>query len=218
MIGPRRLAGLSPDPHVALTYDDGPDRHSTPYLLDLLAEHDVHATFFLLGAYAAAERALLTRMVDEGHELAIHGWSHTCVARLSPARLRRELREAKATVAGLTGQPVRWYRPPYGVLAPGTVRAAEAVGLRTVLWSAWGRDWERRATPERVARSVGRTLRPGGTVLLHDTDRTATAGSWRTTLGATGLLLADRRVPWGPLRDHWADHRADHRAERSVAP
>lgn len=212
----RRLAGISTEHHVALTYDDGPDRHSTPYLLDVLAARDVRATFFLLGAHAAAERDLLSRMVDEGHELAVHGWTHTCVARVSQVRLRHDLRAAKELVEDLSGRPVRWYRPPYGVLPPGTRRSAEAVGLETVLWSAWGRDWERRATPERVVGTLRRTLRPGGTILLHDTDRTASPGSWRSTLGATELILADPPAPLGPLGDHWADHGADYGADHGA--
>jgi peptidoglycan/xylan/chitin deacetylase (PgdA/CDA1 family) len=100
---------------------------------------------------------------------------------------------------------VLWYRPPYGVLTTEALVAAHAVGLRTVLWSAWGRDWERTASPESVAHRVSATLRPGGTVLLHDSDRTSAPGSWRATLGASDLLLADwstRGFDVGPLRDH----------------
>jgi len=105
----------------------------------------------------------------------------------------------------VTGTEVRWYRPPYGVLTTEALVAAHAAGLRTVLWSAWGRDWERAATPESVAHRVASALRPGGTVLLHDTDRTSAPGSWRATLAASGLLLADwadRGYDVGPLRDH----------------
>jgi hypothetical protein len=85
--------------------------------------------------------------------------------------------------------------------------SADRAGLRTVLWSAWGRDWERRATPASVSALVTRQLRPGGTVLLHDSDRTSAPGSWRTTLGATAALVEQWQAhEWavGPLRDHWS--------------
>ena len=100
---------------------------------------------------------------------------------------------------------MRWYRPPYGVLTAEALVAARSAGLRTVLWSAWGRDWERSATAESVAHRVSAALRPGGTVLLHDSDRTSAPGSWRATLAASDLLLTDwsmKGYDVGPLRDH----------------
>ena len=204
------LAGLGAAPHVALTYDDGPDPASTPFFLDLLARHGRTATFFVLGRYAAAHPELVVRIAREGHELAVHGWDHGCVGTKRPGRLRREVRDTAELLTGLTGQPVRWYRPPYGVLTTEALVAARAAGLRTVLWTAWGRDWEAGATPARIVATVERRLAPGGTLLLHDTDRTSAPGSWERTLVASGTLLdrwdRDRAVV-GPLRDHWAPTR-----------
>jgi len=200
---PDRLSGTGDRPHVALTFDDGPDPVSTPHFLDLLAAHDVRATFFLLGRYAADEPRLLQRMVREGHELAVHGWTHRCVALVRPAALATQLRATRQVIEDHTGRAPRWYRPPYGVLTPYAQRAAHDAGLETVLWSAWGRDWERRATPERVVATVRRDLRPGGTVLLHDSDRTSAKDSWRVTLAATEHLLLEARTPVGTLEEHW---------------
>ncbi|GAA1152018.1 polysaccharide deacetylase family protein [Nocardioides aquiterrae] len=200
---PDRLSGNSNRRHIALTFDDGPDPASTPHFLALLERHGVRATFFLLGRHAAAEPDLLRRMVGEGHELAVHGWTHRCTALLPPQALREQLRAARDVVEEAARAPVRWYRPPYGVLAPWTVRVAADLRLETVLWSAWGRDWERRATPSRIVSTVRRELRPGGTVLLHDTDRSSAKDSWRATLAATELLLRDRATPFGPLAEHW---------------
>jgi peptidoglycan/xylan/chitin deacetylase (PgdA/CDA1 family) len=104
--------------------------------------------------------------------------------------------------------PVRWYRPPYGLVTPTGWWAAGRAGLRTVLWSAWGRDWERRATPSSVTRLVTAQLRPGGTVLLHDSDRTSAVGSWRTTLVATEELVVRWRqsgLEVGGLDSHWSE-------------
>jgi peptidoglycan/xylan/chitin deacetylase (PgdA/CDA1 family) len=210
-IGPLRrraspmLSGIGPLHRVALTFDDGPDSRSTPSFLDLLDRYDVRATFFLLGEHVTTHRHLVGRMAQSGHELAVHGWDHTCVLRKRPSALREELRRTSALLEDLTGDPVHWYRPPYGVLSTPALLAARDVGLQTVLWSAWGRDWERRATPTGIARTVERALRPGGTVLLHDTDRTSAPDSWRRTLAASDVLLADwahRGMPTGPLGAH----------------
>ena len=212
-IGPLRravapgLAGVSQRHHVALTYDDGPDPVSTPAFLALLAEHDVRATFFLLGEHAVRHPALVREIAGAGHELAVHGWTHRATPTLPPGALARQVRRAAVTIEDVSSTPVHWYRPPYGVLSTETLLAGRSAGLRSVLWSAWGRDWEPTATPERVVRTVGRTLRPGGTVLLHDTDRTAAPESWRVTLAATRTLLEEWRavhLPVGPLSQHWA--------------
>ena len=101
------LAGLGAAPHVALTYDDGPDPASTPFFLDLLARHGRTATFFVLGRYAARHPELVVRIAREGHELAVHGWDHSCVVTKRPGRLRREVRETAELLTGLTGEPVR---------------------------------------------------------------------------------------------------------------
>jgi peptidoglycan/xylan/chitin deacetylase (PgdA/CDA1 family) len=203
---PARLSGVSSSGHVALTFDDGPDTRSTPAFLDLLADRDVRATFFLLGRYADAAPMLVRRMADEGHEVAVHGWTHRSVVRIGPRRLAGELRATKSLLEQLTGRRVLWYRPPYGILTTPALVAARSAGLTTVLWSDWGVDWRRDRTPAQVVATVTRGLRPGGSVLLHDSDRTSTPGSWRTTLAATSALLdvlRSRGVPVGPLAEHW---------------
>jgi peptidoglycan/xylan/chitin deacetylase (PgdA/CDA1 family) len=203
---PDRLSGISPEHHVALTFDDGPHPLSTPAFLELLAEHDVRATFFLLGRYAAESPDLVRRMADAGHEVAVHGWTHRCVAWLGTRRLLSDLRTTRAIIERSCGVTVRWYRPPYGVLTTPALVAARATGLTTVLWSDWGVDWRRGRTPQQVLGTLTRGLRPGGTVLLHDTDRTCAPGSWRTTLAATARLLDQletQGIPAGPLAEHW---------------
>jgi len=180
-------------------------RRLTPKFLDLLDRHGVTATFFLLGAHVERHRDVVRDLHARGHELAVHGWDHRCVAWKRPGRLVDDLRRTVSALTTLTGAPVRWYRPPYGVLTAEALAAARSAGLRTVLWSAWGRDWERAASAESVAHRVTAALRPGGTVLLHDSDRTSAPGSWRATLAASDLLLTDwsaKGYDVGPLRDH----------------
>jgi peptidoglycan/xylan/chitin deacetylase (PgdA/CDA1 family) len=201
-----RLSGRSNRHHIALSFDDGPDPASTPHFLDLLADHEVRATFFLLGAHAAREPGLVRDLADAGHEVAVHGWTHECLALVPPRRLTAELTRTREVLEDTTGVAVRWYRPPYGVLTAAGVWAARRAGLQTVLWSAWGVDWSAGATPSTIVHRVSRAVRPGGTVLLHDTDRTSAPDSWRRTLVATATLLDRWRadgIPVGPLHEHW---------------
>lgn len=200
-----RLTGIGDPGHVALTFDDGPDPASTPLFLDALDEAGVRATFFLLGCMVRRAPGLARRIADAGHEVALHGWAHRAHLAVSPAGTLRDLRQGAAEVADAVGHAPRWYRPPYGIATTATFAACRTLGLRPVLWSAWGRDWTARASAESVFHTVARDLRGGGTVLLHDSDCTSKPESWRATLGALPLLLthcADRGWRVGPLAEH----------------
>jgi peptidoglycan/xylan/chitin deacetylase (PgdA/CDA1 family) len=199
------LSGVVGGEGIALTFDDGPDPRSTPAFLDLLGERGVRATFFLLGRMVAAAPDLAVRIVAEGHEVAVHGYSHRCLLARGPKSTMDDIRQAVTTIIGATGVRPRWYRPPYGVLTGAALVAARRLDLQPVLWSAWGRDWTAASTASSVLRTVHKGLRPGGTVLLHDSDCTSAPGSWRATLGALPRLLDDcARQGWpvGPLRQH----------------
>ncbi|MEW2545998.1 hypothetical protein AB0910_09520 [Streptomyces sp. NPDC047002] len=97
------------------------------------------------------------------------------------------------------GTPPSWHRPPCGVLTTPALLSCRALGTRPVPWTAWGADWRRGATPQPVHDTVVTSLRGGGTVLLHDSDRTSAPGSWRVAVGAPPRLLRTcaQRVPAG---------------------
>jgi peptidoglycan/xylan/chitin deacetylase (PgdA/CDA1 family) len=199
------LAGLGDPGHVALTFDDGPDPLSTPHFLRLLERRGIHATFFLLGRMVARAPHLAAELRDAGHEVGLHGHDHRCLLARGPAGTRDDLARGRDAIEKATGQAPRWYRPPYGVLTTAAVVAATGLSLRPVLWTAWGRDWSRRATPDSVVATVTADLRGGGTVLLHDSDCTSAPGSWKNTLSALPRLLEHcDRHGWtvGPLREH----------------
>jgi peptidoglycan/xylan/chitin deacetylase (PgdA/CDA1 family) len=200
-----RLAGIGDPSHVALTFDDGPDPASTPLFLDALDELLVRATFFVLGESVVRHPELVRETARRGHELAVHGWTHDRPWLPAPVRDAREVARAAEAVAGVTGRRPLWYRPPYGILTSGRWAAARRAGLRPVLWSAWGRDWTADATPDSVRGTVEADLRGGGTVLLHDSDRTAAPDCWKATLAALPDLVTDCRragLTVGPLGDH----------------
>jgi peptidoglycan/xylan/chitin deacetylase (PgdA/CDA1 family) len=199
------LSGKGWDDHVALSFDDGPDEASTPAFLDLLARRQVTATFFLLGQMLTWAPDVARRMVAEGHEVAIHGWTHRNHLRVPPAQVYDEVARTAELIERVTGQRPSWHRPPYGVMTAGDVLAGRRLGLTPVLWTTWGRDWEARATPERVLTTLRPTLAGGGTILLHDSDCTSAPGSWRNTLGALDGLIDEVQgagLTIGPLREH----------------
>lgn len=190
----RTLNGHGRSGHVALTFDDGPDAQSTPRFLEVLARHDVRATFFLLGEMCLQHPGTARRLVDEGHEVAVHSFDHRNHLRHSPRATYEQLARTADVVENQTGVRPRWFRPPYGALTTADLVAARQLELQTVLWTAWGQDWQRTCTPASVVAEVERGTLDGGTVLLHDSDCTSEPGSWRATLGALPELLARCRA------------------------
>jgi len=196
---------------VALTFDDGPDPASTPAFLAELDRRGWTATFFMLGKMARRSPSLVGEVVAAGHEVAVHGDEHRNMLRRTPWGAREDIRRATDTIAGLTGRDPIWFRPPFGVLSLGALRGAKRAGLTTVLWTTWGRDWRKEATPSTVVADVLRRYVAGGTVLLHDADGESYPGSWRSALGALAPLadaFAARDLTVGPLSEHGIARRA----------
>jgi peptidoglycan-N-acetylglucosamine deacetylase len=174
---------------VALTLDDGPHPEGTRAVLDTLERHGVRATFFLVGEQVRRSPATARAIVAAGHEVALHGDRHVLLLRRRVNAFADDLDRAMETIADTTGAVPTLYRPPYGVFSSGALAHVRDRGLEPLLWSSWGRDWERRATPASIARRVTRALGAGDVVLLHDSDAYSSPGSWRRTAAALPSIL-----------------------------
>jgi peptidoglycan-N-acetylglucosamine deacetylase len=163
----RRFA--TPRNEVWLTFDDGPDPADTPRILALLAAHDAHATFFLIGQNAAAHPHLVRAIADAGHEIAHHTHTHPlaffwCA---SPGRVRREIDNALAAFAALgVPRPTR-FRSPAGIKNIWLHRTLATRRLACIGWSARGLE-RRLRTPAAVAARLARAVSPGAILLLHE--------------------------------------------------
>jgi peptidoglycan/xylan/chitin deacetylase (PgdA/CDA1 family) len=173
---------------IALTFDDGPHPEGTPAILDALAAADAVATFFLVGEQVERHPEVARAVADAGHEIALHGFRHTLLLRRRTGELAADLARAATLIEDVTGATPRLYRPPYGVFSLGGLLHARR-RWRPLLWSQWGRDWTRSATPASVARLSTRTLSGGDVILLHDADHYSVRGSWRATAGALPAIL-----------------------------
>lgn len=174
---------------VALTFDDGPHPEGTPAVLAELARRGARATFFLVGEQVRREPDVAREIAAAGHEVGLHGDRHVLLLRRRVRELADDLARAAGAIADATGAAPVLYRPPYGVFSSGALALVRRLGYRPLLWSAWGRDWERRATAASIARRATRALRPGDVVLLHDSDAYSSAGSWRRTVAALPSVL-----------------------------
>jgi peptidoglycan-N-acetylglucosamine deacetylase len=184
---PRRLPPATSG--VALTFDDGPHPEGTPALLDLLAQAGAVATFFLIGEQVERWPDIAGRIAADGHTIALHGHRHRNQLRIPPRALARDLDRGLDAIEQATGQRPRLYRPPYGIFSPAGLAIARRRDWRTLLWSRWGHDWRRSATPESIAAEATRELADGDVILLHDADHYSASGSWRNTLAAMPRIL-----------------------------
>jgi peptidoglycan/xylan/chitin deacetylase (PgdA/CDA1 family) len=188
---------------VALTFDDGPSRFNTPRLLDLLAEHEARATFFVVGESIDGNEDILQRLVALGHEVGNHTFTHPHTHALTRDQLRHELDRTNEAISA-SSSDVLFVRPPFGKDRRRTVSVAAELGQQVVLWSIDSGD-SRGRTAEEIVAHVTRQARPGAIILFHD------GGKPRPTtleacsqiipeLSAAGLELVTIRELIGGLR------------------
>jgi peptidoglycan/xylan/chitin deacetylase (PgdA/CDA1 family) len=153
---------------LALSFDDGPSRW-TPEILELLACHAVHATFFLIGSLADRSPELVRRIRHEGHEIGNHTWSHPSLARdCDDDRIREELTRAGDCLERITGVRPTLFRAPHHDHDERVYALAAELGLRHARSDLAPPDWHPRATPGLIATFLLRGAAPGLVVELHD--------------------------------------------------
>jgi len=151
-----------------LTFDDGPHPVHTPALLDWLKEHQIKATFFVLGQNAKRYPELVKRIAAEGHEIGNHTWSHVKLTTAKPEVLRSEIKRTHDLIVSLTGKPPVSFRPPYGALTIAQRRVVEKeFGYHIVRWTADSFDWKPRSS-DAVVKRLRLSVKPGAIILAHD--------------------------------------------------
>jgi peptidoglycan/xylan/chitin deacetylase (PgdA/CDA1 family) len=152
---------------VALTFDDGPDPVFTPQVLDVLAQHDALATFFAVGKRAERHPELVRRILDEGHALGSHSWSHREPGDLSARALARDYRAGRRAVEAAAWRDTPLFRPPKGLWDARTALLTRTGGMQTWLWTANTEDYRPGIDPGEIA-DRGAAVTGGGVILLHD--------------------------------------------------
>jgi peptidoglycan/xylan/chitin deacetylase (PgdA/CDA1 family) len=152
--------------YVALTFDDGPSGVHTPKVLDLLARHDVPATFFVLGSRVDSYPAVVRRAGAEGHALANHTYRHERLPRLSDSQIVSTVDATDRAIRRAGAEPLRLVRPPYGETSQRVRDVLARAGYAHILWSVDSRDWESSSTL--MTRRVLAEVRHGSVVLFHD--------------------------------------------------
>ena len=163
---------------VALTFDDGPWRRSTPSIVSTLKRYDARSTFYMCGYAIKAYRDEGKLVALGGHEIGNHTWSHPVLTRLSSASVKSQLSSTQRNIQSRYGATPKTFRPPYGATSERVRDIARKQGLRQTLWTVDSLDWKYRSSStikSRVLRQVHRDA----IVLFHDGggDRAATAAA-----------------------------------------
>lgn len=161
----RGSATASAPRRVALTFDDGPASLTGEYL-NVLAELDARATFFLVGEMCVEYPELVRAIAVQGHEVAGHGYTHRRFTSLTRAELEAELLGTAAVLPPTRGAN-KLVRPPYGAVSLATLATCARHGFTSVMWSLNSGDWRQRSAPD-VANTFDEAVAPGEIVLLHE--------------------------------------------------
>jgi peptidoglycan/xylan/chitin deacetylase (PgdA/CDA1 family) len=193
LFGPTLIAGNDPN-EIALTYDDGPNPAATPQLLEMLARYNARATFFIIGEHARRYPDLVRALHHAGHLLGNHTMKHPWLAWQPGHVIREELAGCSKLIEDLTGEPVRFMRPPHGARRPAVMRIAKLLGMQTVQWNIMGFDWRpigAEAILEHIDKGLRRAgrRRRGGNILLHDGHQTVLEANRAGTISSTAALL-----------------------------
>ena len=199
--------GAGDEHATTLTFDDGPDPSWTPQILDILKKYDVKATFFLVGSQAETYPGLVRRIIDEGHEIGNHTYTHPNLGQISAKQIEIELNATQWLIESITGRSTTLFRPPYNADSRPT-RVAELsplkqvqddLGYLIVLENVDPEDWARPGVAE-ILNRVKEQREDGNIILLHDA-----GGNRAQTLEALPKIIdylrtrGDRIVPLSDL-------------------
>jgi peptidoglycan-N-acetylglucosamine deacetylase len=221
IFGPVLIASRNPN-EIALTYDDGPNDIATERLLEVLARHQVRATFFLIGRYVRQRPQIARAVAAAGHLIGNHTMTHPWLAWQSAARIREELIGCNATLEDALGLPIRFFRPPHGARRPIVLRSARELGLTPVQWNVMPRDWTPIAADQIAARTIqgitqNQHRNRASNILLHDGGDQSLGQPRLPTVEATGQLLhhynQQSKTKFVTV-DSWADSKPDRSQSR----
>lgn len=180
---------------IALTFDDGPDPEITPRVLDLLDAHGARGTFFCIALRARAQAALCREIVRRGHAVENHSYGHRSLSfpMLGIGGFRREIAQAQAAIADVTGRAPRFFRAPAGLRNPLLDPVLHELGLTLTSWTRRAFD-TRETDAALVTQRLVQDLAPGDILLMHDGQGARTAAGEHVVMAALPQVLAAIRA------------------------
>ncbi len=155
------------DKKVALTFDAAWGNEDTEQLIDILAEHNAKATFFVVGEWVDKYPQSVKQLFDAGHDVMNHSDTHPDCAKLGREAFIKELEACNSKIEAVTGQRPTLFRPPYGAYNDAVVEGAQSIGMHTVQWDVDSLDWKDLSAGE-ITRRVTEKVQPGSIILFHN--------------------------------------------------
>jgi peptidoglycan/xylan/chitin deacetylase (PgdA/CDA1 family) len=178
---------------IALTYDDGPNDPHTLRLLEVLARHGVHATFFVIGRYVKQRPDIVREIVAAGHVVGNHTFTHPLLIFKSEEEIRQQLSTCRAALQDAIGESSNLFRPPFGGRRPAVLRIVRELGMEAIMWNVTGYDWN--APPAAtIERKVAKQIRGGDVILLHDGGHKQIGADRSQTVIATDRLITQYKA------------------------
>jgi peptidoglycan/xylan/chitin deacetylase (PgdA/CDA1 family) len=184
----RTFTGLAGGKKLALTYDDGPNETHTQRLLDILAKHDVRATFFMIGRYVQQRPEIARAVASAGHVIGNHTFTHPNLVLVSALQTRMQIEECQRALHDAVGEHSNLFRPPFGGRRPESLRVVRSLGLEPIMWNVTAFDWKT-TSAERVERNVLKQVNGGNVILLHDGSHRELGLDRSHTVEATDRLI-----------------------------
>ena len=173
---------------IALTFDDGPNDPHTLRLLEVLARHNVLATFFVIGRYVRQRPDIVREVASQGHAIGNHTFTHPLLTFESSLNIRKELQDCEQAITDSIGPHSALFRPPFGGRRPGVFQLVRQLGLEPIMWNVTGYDWNA-PSADYIEKKVASRIRGGDVVLLHDGGHKAFGTDRSNTVQAVDRLI-----------------------------
>lgn len=155
------------------TFDDGPCPETTREILAILRQHNIKATFFVVGENILRYPDLMSEIINEGHQIGNHTMHHTDGFKVSTTEYIRDVEQCQRIIETFTTQQVKIMRPPHGHIRWSEMFRLRKIGYQIVQWDVIAHDWEADRSIESVVDIVHRYSRPGSIIVLHDSHKAA---------------------------------------------
>ena len=152
---------------VYLTFDDGPESTTTPWLLNFLKDENIKAGFFCIGKNIKALPELTRQIVSEGHLLANHSYAHHNGWKTADDVYLKSVEETELLIQNFTASK-RFFRPPYGRIKPFQIKKIQNLGYKIVIWSVIGGDFSKKLDTGYAINYLSTKTKPGDIIVLHD--------------------------------------------------
>lgn len=173
------------EPYIALTFDDGPDKVQTIKVLEILKKYEIKATFFVIGERIEYQKDILKKIVDEGHEIGNHFYSHENINKISKEKIRESIMTNNELIYSITGKMPKLVRPPYGIVNDNLKTICQELNMSIIIWSndKDSKDWKQ-TKDNIIINNLTKKVSNGDIFLFHDGNK-----KYTNTLSAIDTII-----------------------------